>query len=164
MLKARVLVFAVLLSTAQVRAHDGDRGNRKWVASWATSPATFYTYVAPPQPFVLTPGVPIQYAVANIQPDLAFPFPNATTTGAAAVNQTFRSMVKPDLWGNTIRIRFSNIFGTTPVTFENVTVGLQDYSANVVAGTPFPPKIRGEPCRTIPPSLPFRSPCSIAPP
>ena len=147
MITRRLVLFLLLALGAPVRAVDqgdptarGDHGDRdhgrqKWVASWATSPATFFTYVAPPQPFVLTPGQPIQYAVANIQPDLAFPFPNATTTGATAIDQTFRSIVKPDLWGKTIRIRFSNAFGSKPVTFRSVTVGLQEYSANVVNDT-----------------------------
>jgi len=136
MRNARVVLFVFLISTGQVLAKDRDDGHRKWVASWATSPATFFAYTPPPQPFVLVPGQPIQPATANIQPDLAFPFPNATSSsGASAVDQTFRSMVKPDLWGNTIRIRFSNVFGNTPVTFKNVTVGLQEYSANVVEGT-----------------------------
>ncbi len=135
MLKTRVLAFALVISAGHARAQDWEHGNLKWVASWATSPATFLTYVAPPQPLVPGPPPPIHYAVANIQPDLAFPFPNATTTGATAIDQTFRSIVKPDLWGNTIRIRFSNVFGDRPVTFDSVTVGLQEYSANVVKGT-----------------------------
>ncbi len=149
MLKTRVLVFALLISTTHVRSTEGAEGRRKWVASWATSPATFYTYVAPPQPFVLVPGSPIQYTAANIQPDLSFPFPNATT-GATAINQTFRSIVKPDLWGDTIRIRFSNVFGNAPVTFRNVTVGLQEYSANVVEGTLTAVRFGGSRSVTIP--------------
>src|SRR5262249_19757608 len=52
-----------------------------------------------------------------------------------ATDQTIRSIVKPDLWGDRIRIRFSNVFGNQPVTFDSVTVGLQEYSANVVRGT-----------------------------
>ncbi len=135
MLIRRLLILVLLVSAAPIRADDRGEGNSKWVASWATSPATFFTYAAPPQPFVLTPGQPIQYAVANIQPDLAFPFPNASTTGATAIDQTFRSMVKPDLWARTIRIRFSNVFGSKPVTFRSVTVGLQEYSANLVKDT-----------------------------
>jgi len=151
MLKAKALVFVVLISIGQARASDGDDGNRKWVASWATSPATFFAYTAPPKPFVLEFGKPIQYAVANIQPDLAFPFPNATTpSGASAIDQTFRSIVKPDLWGKTIRIRFSNVFGKTDVTFKNVTVGLQEYGANVVPGTLTPVKFGGKRSVTIP--------------
>jgi lysophospholipase L1-like esterase len=135
MLHKRLLVLLLLVSAGPLQAgdHGKGNGNTKWVASWATSPATFFTYVAPPPPFDL--GPPIKYAVANIQPDLAFPFPNATTTGATAIDQTFRSIVKPDLWGRTIRIRLSNVFGTKPVTFASVTVGLQEYSANVVKDT-----------------------------
>jgi lysophospholipase L1-like esterase len=34
-----------------------------------------------------------------------------------------------------MRFRFSNVFGTQPVTFNSVTVGLQEYSANIVPGT-----------------------------
>jgi lysophospholipase L1-like esterase len=149
MLKTRVLVFALLTSTGIARAGDRDDGDGKWAATWATSPATYFTYVAPPQPFVAVFGQPIQYAAANIQPDLAFPFPNAPT-GATAVDQTFRSIVKPDLWGNAIRIRFSNVFGDRPVTFQSVTVGLQEYSANVVQGTLEPVTFHGSRSVTIP--------------
>src|SRR5262245_52028063 len=45
-----------------------------WVATWATAPATFLTYV-PPVPPVYPPGAPTTFAPANIQPDLGFPFP-----------------------------------------------------------------------------------------
>jgi lysophospholipase L1-like esterase len=113
--------------------HDRDRGrDQHWVASWATAPGAAFVYVAPVPP-VFPPGAPTTFAPANIQPDLVFPFPNANTTGAT--NQTFRSILKPDLWGNRIRVRFSNVFGTQAVTFNEVTVGLQEYSANIVRGT-----------------------------
>ncbi len=150
--KTRVLAFVLLVSAApSARAQAWQNGSLKWVASWATSPSTYFIYTPPPQPFVLTPGQPIQYAVANIQPDLAFPFPNATSKpGASAVNQTFRSMVKPDLWGKTIRIRFSNLYGNAPVTFDAVTVGLQEYAANLVHGTLEPVTFGGSPSVTIP--------------
>jgi lysophospholipase L1-like esterase len=123
--------FAVFTFTGHVRAEEGDA---KWVASWATSPATFFAYVPPVAP--VPPGPPTTFAPANIQPDLAFPFPSANTSGATG--QTFRSIVKPDLWGNKMRVRFSNVFGTRPVTFDGVTVALQEYSANVVKGTVTP--------------------------
>lgn len=151
MRKTSLLALIVLLVPAtRTGAEDWEHGDQKWVASWATSPATYFTYVAPPQPFVPGPPPPIHYTAANIQPDLAFPFPNATTTGATAVDQTFRSIVKPDLWGKTIRIRFSNVFGNRPVTFDGVTVGLQEYSANVVAGTLAPVSFGGSRSVTIP--------------
>jgi lysophospholipase L1-like esterase len=132
---------ALLLSSGPARATDG--GGRKWVATWATSPAAYFVYAAPPQPLNVASfpvsASQIQYPVANIAPDLAPAFPNRTSpAGASAVDQTFRSMVKPDLWGNTIRIRFSNVFGNKPLTFDAVTVGLQEYAANIVNGTLVP--------------------------
>lgn len=134
MLTKRLLSNIILLAfAANAFANDRDRNDhdRKWVASWATSPATFFQYVPPVPP--APPGPPVTFAPANIQPDLVFPFPNANTAGAT--DQTIRSIVKPDLWGNQVRIRFSNVFGNQPVTFDSVTVGLQEYSANVVDGT-----------------------------
>jgi hypothetical protein len=134
MLTKRLLSNIILLAFAgNAFANDRDRDDhdRKWVASWATSPATFFQYVPPVAP--VPPGPPVTFAPANIQPDLIFPFPNANTAGAT--DQTIRSIVKPDLWGNQVRIRFSSVFGNQPVTFDSVTVGLQEYSANVVDGT-----------------------------
>src|SRR5205814_2409555 len=73
---------------------------------------------------------------ANIQPDLAFAFPNANTSGAN--DQTIRSIVQPDLWGNTMRLRFSNVFGNQPLTFDSTTIALQEYAGNVVHDTVTP--------------------------
>ena len=39
-------------------------------------------------------------------------------TGAR--DQTFRLIVRPDMWGRQARMRFSNVFGTKPVTFDGV--------------------------------------------
>jgi len=128
--------------------HDRDHGRQHWVATWATSPAAYFVYVAPlPQNQALAPA-PTRFTTANIQPDLAFPFPNANTTGAN--NQTIRSIVKPDLWGDTMRVRFSNVFGNQPLTFDSTTIGLQDYAGNVVHGTLTPVTFRGSNSVTIP--------------
>src|SRR6266403_2235736 len=117
-----------------------------WVATWATAPATCFVYVPPVAP--APPGPPTTFAPANIQPDLAFPFPTASTLGAT--EQTFRSIVKPDLWGKRMRFRFSNVFGSQSVTFDEVTVALQEYSANVVPGTLTRVTFNGEASVTIP--------------
>jgi hypothetical protein len=124
-----------------------DRGERvqKWVASWASSMQGA---------FVLTPTGSSAYfnnifnLYYNIQPDLSFAFPNGTTDGA--VDQTFRLIVKPDLWGRWIRLRFSNFFGTQPVTFSRVTVGLQSYAGNLVSGTNTPVTFGGHSSVTVP--------------
>ena len=102
-LAATIATGAALAIPAAV-AQDGR--DSKWVASWATSPAAFFVYTAPVAQNQALGRSPTTFAAANIQPDLAFPFPDANTTGATANNQTIRSIVKPDLWGNTMRFRF----------------------------------------------------------
>ncbi len=143
----RGLFSVVIASTLSLASSSpGQDLGKKWVATWATSPATFFTYTAPVAP--LPPGPPTSFAPANIQPDLIFPFPAANTAGAS--QQTFRSIVKPDLWGSKMRFRFSNVFGSQPVTFNRVTVALQEYSANVVPGTVTPVTFAGGRSVTIP--------------
>jgi hypothetical protein len=68
-----------------------------WVASWTASPQGPY---------------PAGWAVA--QPDLSFALPRGDTDGAT--DQTFRLIVKPDLWSKTIRLRLASTFGSRPVT------------------------------------------------
>src|SRR6266851_2959476 len=131
-----LLSFGIAPAALADRDHDQGRDPQHWVASWATSPAAYFVYVAPvPQNQALAPS-PTRFTTANIQPDLAFPFPNANTSGAN--DQTIRSIVKPDLWGNTMRLRFSNVFGNQPLTFDSTTIALQEYAGNVVHGTATP--------------------------
>jgi lysophospholipase L1-like esterase len=145
---AHFLAAALALATfaAPSIAANAQQQGQEWVASWATAPATFFQYVPPVPP--APPGPPTTFAPANIQPDLEFPFPDANTAGAT--DQTFRSIVKPDLWGSTMRFRFSNVFGSQPATFSAVTVGLQEYSGNVVDGTLTPVTFGGNKSVTIP--------------
>jgi lysophospholipase L1-like esterase len=144
------ILFTIALAVAALAvrpaASDDQHQGRHWVASWATSPATFFQYVPPVAP--APPGPPTTFAPANIQPDLGFPFPDANNAGAT--DQTFRSIVKPDLWGDRMRFRFSNVFGTKPVTFSAVTVALQEYSGNLVEGTLTPVTFGGKKSITIP--------------
>ena len=131
---AVVLCAAAVLTIGliAVAADDQDR-NQQWAASWATAPAAYFVYVAPaPQNQALAPA-PARLAAATVQPDLAFPFPEANTRGATT--QTIRSIVKPDLWGNRIRVRFSNVFGDKPLMLDAVTAGLQEYGGNALKGT-----------------------------
>jgi lysophospholipase L1-like esterase len=88
---------------------------QKWVASWAASPHG-----------------PYPSGNATAQPVLDFAFESAER---GATDQTFRSIIKPDLWGNRVRLRFANTFGTQAVTLDGVFVGLQGVAGNVVTGT-----------------------------
>ena len=87
---------AVLMTGLAAIAADAQTPNTKWVASWATAPAAYLVYTAPVPENQALGTAPARFAAANVQPDLAFPFPNANTRGATT--QTIRSIVKPDLW------------------------------------------------------------------
>ena len=86
-----------------------------WVTSWAASSQGPY---------------PSGYAGA--QPDLRLVFPDPNE---GARDQSFRMIVHPDVWGTETRVRFSNAFGTRPVTFDGVYIGLQTESSEIAPGT-----------------------------
>src|SRR2546428_8347949 len=131
-----LLSFGIAPAALADRDDDQGRDPQHWVASWATSPAAYFVYVAPVPPNQALAPSPTRFTTANIQPDLAFPFPNANTSGAN--DQTIRSIVKPDLWSNTMRLRFSNVFGNQPLTFDSTTIALHEYAGNVIHGTVTP--------------------------
>src|SRR4051812_28371575 len=101
-----VRIAALLASfIVAVTAHAQKPPPMSWVTAWAAS-------VQGPYPV----GNP------SAQPDLKLAFP-APETGAR--DQTFRLIIRPDIWGREVRIRLSNALGTRPVTFDGVHVGLQ---------------------------------------
>jgi lysophospholipase L1-like esterase len=106
-------------------------GSEKWVTSWAASAQGPYPS-----------GNPIA------QPDLhrVFPAPEA-----GARDQSFRLIVGPDVWGRDARIRLSNAFGSNPVTFDGVFVGLQLDSSAIVPGTNRPVTFAGAKSVTVQP-------------
>jgi lysophospholipase L1-like esterase len=107
-------VLPLVLIMAGSDAQPLPRG-QQWVASWAASAHG-----------------PYPSGNASAQPVLDFAI---ASPEAGAVDQTFRLIVRPDLWGTRVRLRFANTFGTQPVTFDEVFVGLQGLGANVAAGT-----------------------------
>lgn len=92
--------------------------DQKWVASWTASAHG-----------------PYPSGNASAQPVLDFAFESPEI---GATEQTLRLVIKPDLWGRLIRLRFANTFGTRPITFDDVFVGLQSTAANLVPGTNTP--------------------------
>ena len=121
---------AAVSGAAGVPAQEPKRGE-KWVASWAASPQGPYPSGNP-----------------SAQPDLTAAF---ETADGGAVDQTFRLIIKPDLWGKTARLRLTNVFGARPVSFDDVFVGLQSSGGNVSSGTNRPVRFeRGKAAVTIP--------------
>jgi hypothetical protein len=74
------------------------------------------------------------YPIGNptAQPELKLAFPDAAR---GAVDQSFRMIVRPDIWGKQARIRLSNAYGTQPVTFDGAYIGLQTSGSAILAGT-----------------------------
>jgi lysophospholipase L1-like esterase len=126
-----IAVAALCLAAAhQAFAKEESHGKRKWIATWAASAHGSY---------------PVGTAIA--QPILTFAFPSPQI---GADDQTFRLILRPDLWGDTFRLRFSNAFGTQPVTIDGAYVGLQANSAAVVPGSNRPVTFSGNGRVTIP--------------
>lgn len=123
-LVAASLLVASLQGTS---AKDGEN----WVVSW-------------------TGSVQGPYPVGNpsAQPDQKFSFPDPA---AGARDQTFRLMVRPDLWGRQARFRLSNAFGTRLVTFDGVYAGLQLGSAALLHGSNRAVTFGGKTSVTVPP-------------
>lgn len=117
MRRAVVLVLAItsglLVGAAAPQERPPDAGT--WVAAWTASAHGPY---------------PSGNAAAQPVLDFAFPDPPA-----GAKDQTFRLMVKPDIWGPSIRLRFANTFGLRAVSLDDVFVGLQASGGAVVAGS-----------------------------
>jgi lysophospholipase L1-like esterase len=104
---------------------------QRWVASWVGSAQG-----------------PYPIGNASAQPDLGFVFPIAET---GARDQTFRLIVRPDIWGAATRLRFCNAFGTKPLTIDDVHIGMHLGGGTVLAGTNRPVLFNGDRSVTIPP-------------
>src|ERR1700736_3102021 len=88
--------FAALLLLASFTA----AADPSWVASWTAA-------VHGPYPSGNAVG----------QPDLHFAFPEPR-----ANDQTFRLIIRPDVLARRARLRFSNVFGSQAVRFDNVFI------------------------------------------
>ncbi len=123
--------FAMMLAGAMVANTAVAADSRNWVVSWTGSAQGPY---------------PVGNATA--QPELKFAFPEPSR---GAINQTFRLIVRPDIWGREARIRLSNVFGTKPVTFADAHTGLQTSGAAVLKGSNRAVTFKGKTSVTVAP-------------
>ncbi|MBV8589467.1 MAG: lysophospholipase [Acetobacteraceae bacterium] len=113
------LLLALLVALLPVAAFG-----QNWVTAWAGS-------VQGPYPV----GNP------SAQPVLSFAFPSAQT---GARDQSFRLIIRPDIWAKQARLRFSNAFGTRNITLDSVYAGLQMSGAAILPGTNVPVTFNGQ--------------------
>lgn len=124
-MRTRITYLCAALLTSLISAPVHAQPATKWVAAWAGA-------VQGPYPV----GNP------SAQPDLSLAFPSQVE---GAQDQSFRLMVRPDIWGPQVRIRLSNVLGSHPVTFDGVYVGLQQGSSAVMHGTNVAVAFAGKP-------------------
>jgi lysophospholipase L1-like esterase len=108
-------IFAYAASSQVTLAQTAPAKAQHWVATWTASAHGPYPIGNP-----------------TAQPELKFAFPDAAR---GAVDQSFRMIVRPDIWGKQARVRLSNAYGTQPVTFDGAYIGLQTSGSAVLAGT-----------------------------
>lgn len=101
---------------------------QRWVTSWAGSAQGSYPSGNP-----------------TAQPELKFAFPDKVIH-----DQTFRLIVRPSAWGKRARFRFSNVFGTEPLTIDGAYAGLQMSGGAVMPGSNRPVTFKGKKTVTIP--------------
>src|SRR5215472_11050038 len=99
---ARIVLMVVITAVPQLAAAQD---SEKWVVSWVASAQG-----------------PYPVGNSSAQPDQSFAFPSPS---AGANDQTFRLIMPPGLWGRQARLRFTNVFGTKPITFDGGYVGLK---------------------------------------
>jgi lysophospholipase L1-like esterase len=127
----RLTAVLVLAAPVAMPAATAAPPTQKWVTAWTAS-------VQGPYPI----------GNASAQPDLRFALPSAET---GARDQTFRLIVRPDLWSRQVRVRFSNALGTRPVSVDDVHVGVQLSGAALLPGTNRPVAFAGQRSVTVQP-------------
>lgn len=90
-------------------------GHAHWAAAWTAS-------IQGPYPHGNPTG----------QPDMSRALPAAER---GAVDQSFRLMVRPDVWGSQARLRFSNVLGNRLLRLAGVHAGLQLMSSALLPGS-----------------------------
>jgi hypothetical protein len=132
--RSRTAVIAALawvlltptVAVAQESTTDANGSSRNWVAGWTGSAQGVYPVgYSVDQPGPVGPAGP-----GNMAPLLTSAFPDNQ-----AHDQTLRMIVHPSVEGTTWRVRLTNEFGTGPVTFGRVYVGLQASGGTLVPGT-----------------------------
>ncbi len=83
----------------------------------------------------------------SAQPDQDFIFPDPAS---GAREQTFRLMLRPDVWGRQARIRFTNVFGDRPLRITDAYIGLQLLAARLLPGSNVPLTFSGARSAEIP--------------
>jgi lysophospholipase L1-like esterase len=111
----------VIVAFLSVSPAAQQNGREHWVATWAAAPHT-----------------------------AAFALPGAQPLRSVS-NQTIRMIVPASIGGRRVRIRFSNEYGTTPLTLTAAHVAIRKENSSIVPGTDRVLTFGEKPSFTIPP-------------
>jgi lysophospholipase L1-like esterase len=128
---AGVTLFIAIYASPFTTLAQG-RG-QQWVGSWATA------------------------AQATAPLDSGF----APLFGEGFNDQTIRNITHTSLGGSAVRVRLTNAYGTQPVTFNAVYVGLAQAGASLVPGSNRALTFRGNASVTVPAGAEVFSDCSL---
>lgn len=130
---ALVLALVAAMSFPN-RSSAQSMGTKGWVTAWATS-------TQDPLPAGFAAGNP----PAN-SPQWTQMFP-----GSQASNQTFRMIVRPQAAGEQVRLRFSNLMGSKPVSFDSLSIATRTAGKAIAGASRKPIKFGGADKVTIDP-------------
>jgi lysophospholipase L1-like esterase len=103
------LVIVALLPGGSVQADTAREGGNHWLVAWSASPQA-----ATPSSLAFIPG---------------------DVSAVGFTNQTVRNIVFTSVGGSALRVRLTNSFGSQPVTFNEVDVGLVQSGATLASGS-----------------------------
>lgn len=131
---AGLALLGVLVAGHVVPSRAEEPGTQGWVSAWLTA-------MQDPLPEGFAVGNP-----ARDSPQWRQLFPDSR-----ASDQTFRMILHPAAPGEQVRVRFSNLMGDKPVTFDSLTIAPRTNGKAVAAGAQVALKFGGADRVTIPP-------------
>jgi len=123
--KATAMAVAAAVVALLAAAAPGQAASR-WVDAWTTAAQAAY----PTGYEVGQPG-----DIGPIGPGATGPLLTHAFPDKQARDQTLRMVIHPSIGGRVWRLRLTNVFGTTPVTFGRVRVAVQASGATLEPGT-----------------------------
>jgi lysophospholipase L1-like esterase len=147
----RILWACVVALTFGGLTVSGQQGAAHWVGIWSTAdtwraPAVPVAPNSPPLVPAAATATPPAGAVPSGQPAAGRGIPPPIQFNG----QTLRQIVHTTFGGDQLRVVFSNVFGTAPITVGAAGVAIRDKESAIVAGSARPLMFAGQPTTTIP--------------
>src|SRR5438093_4060110 len=130
---------AVYLFAIDAAVFAQNETNERWVGTWSTSE------VGRPQ----TPPAPAP-ALPPFQPNQCPAAPPAAPTFMHFNNQTLRQIVHTSIGGSSVRVVFSNAYGTAPLTIGAAHIALREKDSAIQTAAGHALSFSGRPTVTIP--------------